>query len=378
MGSIANKILGVGIVGCGEVCQTIHLPTLGHLSDYFRITYLCDVSTDALEHCKTKVAGQAPETTHDVAKLCASPSVDVVFIANSSEYHAAHAIIGLQHNKHILLEKPASMTIQDADAIIAAESISQGKVFVGYMRRYAPAFIDAIKEIGGVDKILYARVRDIIGPNRTFVDQSGTFPKKFSDFAAADTDDLLRRNAELLTQAVEIECGVEPTDETKQFWRVLGGLGSHDLSAMREALGMPTSVKGVAYNFPFWNVLFQYPGFAVSYESGMDQILRFDAHVEIYSAKKSVRVQYDSPYVKGLPTTLHISETTDDGAYKESAIRRTYEDSYTLEIMELYKMIVEGKQIKTTAVDAREDLEIFRMILQAGYPALDTSKVKKV
>ncbi|CZR68713.1 uncharacterized protein PAC_18612 [Phialocephala subalpina] len=373
--TILKKVLGVGIIGCGEVCQTVHLPTLGHLSDYFQVTYLCDVSSDALRHCKKKVAGQEPETTRDVAKLCASPSVDVVFITNSNEYHAAHAIIALQHNKHVLLEKPASITIRDADAIIAAESKSHGKVFVGYMRRYAAAFVDAIEEIGGVEKILYARVRDIIGPNSIFVDQSGTFPKKFSDFAPADTEDITNRNTELLTQALEVECGVEQTDETKRFWRILGGLGSHDLSAMREALGMPTSVKGVSYNFPFWNVLFQYPGFAVSYESGMDQVPRFDAHIEIYSAKKTVRVQYDTPYVKGLPTTLHICENV-DGAYKESMIRRTYEDAYTLEIMELYKMIVEGKQIKTTAADAKKDLEIFGMIMKAGFPVLDTSKIK--
>ncbi len=169
MGSVEpalKRVLGVGIVGCGEVCQTVHLPTLGHLSDYFQVTYLCDVSSDALQHCKRKVAGPAPETTRDVAKLCASPNVDVVFVANSNEYHAAHAILALQHNKHVLLEKPASITIRDADAIIAAESKSQGKVFVGYMRRYAAAFVDAIEEIGGVDKILYARVRGTYSSHR--------------------------------------------------------------------------------------------------------------------------------------------------------------------------------------------------------------------
>jgi hypothetical protein len=44
--------------------------------------------------------------------------------------------------------------------------------------------------------------------------------------------------------------------------------------------------------------------------------------------------------------------------------------------MELYKMIVEGKQIKTTAADAKKDLEIFGMIMRAGFPVLGTSKIK--
>ncbi len=102
----------------------------------------------------------------------------------------------------------------------------------------------------------------------------------------------------------------------------------------------------------------------------MDQVPRFDAHIEVYSLKKTVRVQYDTPYVKGLPVTLHVSENV-DGTYKESKIRRTYEDPYTLELLELYAMATGGKKHKTTAADAKKDLEIFEMIMKAGFTRLD-------
>jgi predicted dehydrogenase len=154
-----NKILRVGLIGCGEITQVAHIPTLGFLSDYYQITYLCDVSDETLEHCKKKVIGGIPKTTRDAAKLCASPDVDIVCILNSNEYHAPHAILGLQNNKYVFVEKPMALSQRDADAIIEAEKKSNGKVFVGYMRRYAPAFLDAVKEIGGLDKITYARVR---------------------------------------------------------------------------------------------------------------------------------------------------------------------------------------------------------------------------
>lgn len=112
--------------------------------------------------------------------------------------------------------------------------------------------------------------------------------------------------------------------------------------------------------------MFQYPHFTVTYESGVDRIPRFDAHIEVYSMDKSVRVQIDSPYVKGLPTTLHISENLGNGCYKESTVRRTYEDPYTLEMKELYQWVVNGKPVKTTAVDAKQDLTIFQMIIKAA------------
>lgn len=114
------------------------------------------------------------------------------------------------------------------------------------------------------------------------------------------------------------------------------------------------------------SVLFKYSGFTVSYESGIYNIPRFDAHLEVYSAEKTVRVQYDTPYIKGLPVTMHTVENA-DGALKESTIRKSYEDPYTLEMKKLWKLVVEGDPVKTTAEDALLDTKLFGMIMKHGY-----------
>jgi hypothetical protein len=246
-----SKIVRVGLIGCGEVAQVVHIPTLLFMSSQFSLTYLCDVSDNALQHCAAKIPGPV-KTTRDPDELCASVDVDAVLVASSDEYHALHAITALQHGKHVLVEKPMSLTKADAAAIAEAERQSKGTVMVGYMRRYAAPFEDAVREIGGLQKILYARVRDIIGPNSIFVDQSGTFPVKSADFRPEDSADKTARGNELVATALK-ECGGIPvTDETALMWRILGGLGSHDLSLMREALGMPLGVVGSSLGFPFW------------------------------------------------------------------------------------------------------------------------------
>ena len=51
--------------------------------------------------------------------------------------------------------------------------------------------------------------------------------------------------------------------------------------------------------------LLDYGDFVVTYETGVDEQLRFDAHLEVYGDCASLRVQYDTPYVRHLPTTLH-------------------------------------------------------------------------
>lgn len=157
---IASRRVRVGIIGCGEVAHVVHIPTLGHLSEKFYITYLCDVSAGALDLCKAKVGGERrPKTTKNAVELCSSDDVDVVFVLSSDEYHVSQAMLALQYDKFVFVEKPLALNLRDVDRLREAEKASKGKLMVGYMRRFAAAFVDGVREVGGLDKILYARVR---------------------------------------------------------------------------------------------------------------------------------------------------------------------------------------------------------------------------
>ncbi|KAK2002388.1 oxidoreductase family protein [Colletotrichum falcatum] len=361
-----TRVLRVGIVGCGEITQVNHISNLNFLYERFQTTYLCDISQQALAHCARKVQGGTPKTTTDAAELCSSPDVDVVVIANADAYHVDHGILALRSDKYVLIEKPVSVCFRDIDLLIEAERKSKGRVMVGTMRRFATAFTDAVEEVGGMDKIQYARVRDIIGPNSTFVGQSGTFPVKFSDYSDYDAQDRLEREADISEQAIGKEFGVPVTPESQRMLRILGGLGTHDLSAMREIVGMPKSVAGAVLTFPgVFSVLFDYDDFPVTYESGFSNVPQFDAHIEVYSPNKIVRVNFDTPYVKGLPVTMTIRELVGKDGFQERTVRKTYQDPYTNEFLEFYDCVVNGKHPKTSAIDARNDIELFKMILRA-------------
>lgn len=348
-----------------------HIPTLNHLSDYFAITYLCDVSRQALEHCAQKVTGNTPKTTTDAEELCSSREVDCVLVANATAFHATHAILALKHDKHVLVEKPLALCYRDLDALSGAEEESRGRLFVGYMRRYAPAFLDVISEVGNIADIQYVRVRDIIGPNAVFVAQSGTFPKKFTDFREEDSEELVSKDNDMTEQALRAEFAVPINPQTRRTLAILGGLGSHDLSAMREVIGMPRSVIGASMSLPIWSALLQYENFSVMYESGFNNVAVFDAHIEVYTQNKIVRVNFDSPYIKGLPTTMTVREQTTgprgEPCYQERTLRTTYEDAYTCELKDWHNCITSDQAPKTTIDDARQDLDIFKMIMQSAF-----------
>jgi hypothetical protein len=220
--SDGSRILRVGIIGCGEISQVAHIPNINALAHRFCTTYLCDISKQSLAYCAGKVQGGTPHTTTDPVELCSSPEVDIVLIANADAYHVEHGILALQNDKYCLIEKPAALCFRDLDRLIEVEKSSKGKVFVGTMRRYATAFLEAVKEVGGMDQIKFARVRDIIGPNSIFVEQSGMFPQRFIDFSEADGQDRVRRENDIYEQALKHEFDVPVTPKSMRMLRVLG------------------------------------------------------------------------------------------------------------------------------------------------------------
>lgn len=358
-----KKKLKVGIIGLGEVAQVIHLPTLQLLNHLYTVVAICDVSKETLAHCATKFHIQG---TSDPHKLISYPDIDVIFNLANDEFHATYTIAALQAGKHVMVEKPMTLSVASAEKIVEAEKAAGGpKVFVGYMRRYASSFTNAFKrEISTIPRILYARSRDIIGQNSHFVAQSGTFPVQYSDFppdAGKERSQLLR---DLFEEAFP---GQRATDEMKTYWRFLGGLGSHDLSLMRDALGFPESVAGVSVNPPYYSAIFTYKNktgepFAVTYESGVDRVPRFDAHLAVYGETKSVLIQYDTPYIKGLPIKVRVDELNEQGEATTREIVSSFEDAYTEEFKELHNCLVDGKEIRTSAEDALQDLKLFKMM----------------
>ncbi|KAF2725480.1 NAD(P)-binding protein [Polychaeton citri CBS 116435] len=362
--------LRVGILGAGEVAQVIHLPTLALLSDLFTTVSVCDISAQTAAHCAQKF--HVSHSTTDPHAVIKHPDVDVVFVLTSDEQHCPLAVATLQAGKHVMIEKPITLSLPSAQRIIDAEKTAPNgaRVFVGYMRRYATTFTQAFKrEVGGIPRILYARSRDIVGPNSFFVSQSGTFQKRWEDFPDGAGAERERLMSALVGETFG---GGEVTKEMYQYCRFLGSLGSHDLSLMREALGFPESVEAVSANEPFYSAIFNYKNksgepFAVTYESGIDMVPRFDAHLTVYGEKKTVSIHYDTPYVGvggALPIKVRVDEMNEQGEAVSREILSSYQSAYVTELQELHECFANGKAIKTTAEDAREDLRLFDLMYQ--------------
>jgi predicted dehydrogenase len=352
--------LNVGVIGLGEVAQIIHLPILEALADRYRIAALCDVSPTLLSAMgdRYRVAEQRRHTS--LHELVAQPDIDAVFVLSSDEYHAEAVIAAAEQGKHVLVEKPMCLSPTEAEAIIAARDAAGVQVMVAYMRRYAPAFTAAVEELRRLETINYVRVRDIIGRNRLIIDQAATVIRP-NDIPPALQRDRTERATRLAYEAIG-----EASPAEVAAYRFLCGLGSHDLSAMRELIGFPTRVAAArAWNGGrFLAAILEYDGFCAVFECGVDDQVRFDAHLEVYGATRSIRVQYDTPYIRHLPTTMVVNETVGE-TFRESVTRPTYTDPYTRELEYFHEIVTTGARPKTTPEDFKDDLRLFRMIIDA-------------
>src|SRR6202023_216907 len=101
----------------------------------------------------------------DHRELVASDEVDAVLVANPNAFHAEVTLDAIAAGKHVLVEKPMCITRREANQIITAQENRKIIVQVGYMRRYAPAFLAGCKVVKAMTEIKFARVRDFLGSN---------------------------------------------------------------------------------------------------------------------------------------------------------------------------------------------------------------------
>jgi predicted dehydrogenase len=349
-----KRRIRVGFVGCGEVTQILHRPSLYQLSDHFEVTALCDISASILEQLGKLWSVQTLTTDH--RELVARSDVDAVLVANPNAFHAEVALAAIAAGKHALIEKPMCVTRREAGQIVDAQKKSNVVVQVGYMRRYAPAFLEGCQMVKAMNEIKFARVRDFLGLNSLIINPTSRVIRD------EQLPESVKNDAKLRDEALVDEAwGGTPSPDQRRAYAVMLGLSSHDLSAMRELLGLPNKVLFAIQRGGgrYLAATFDYGPFVCQFETGIDGIARFDAHIEVYGSQKVVRIQYDTPYVRNLPIRLFVTEANAHGGVTTVDSNPAWGDPFVAEWKAFYKNITENKSPKTGPADFVHDLELF-------------------
>ncbi|WP_151951839.1 Gfo/Idh/MocA family protein [Aliarcobacter butzleri] len=126
-------MLKFGLVGCGRIAKR-HSELLGHNQiNNASLVAVCDIDEE-----KAKKIGEQFNVPYytDMDEMMQKESIDVVSVLTESGYHAKHVINLAKYGKHIVVEKPMALTLDDADAMIRACDENSCKLFVVKQNRF--------------------------------------------------------------------------------------------------------------------------------------------------------------------------------------------------------------------------------------------------
>ncbi|MFB4168813.1 Gfo/Idh/MocA family protein [Virgibacillus sp. JSM 102003] len=144
-----------GIIGCGSIAKFRHAPEY-KANPYVSEIIFYDRNPERSAELAELFDGSVAAT---VDELLADPSVQVISDCSSNENHHVFSTKALLSGKHVLCEKPISLTVEHANEVVEAQRKSGRKLMVDHNQRFTRAHQKA-KEIlnnGELGKVLTFR-----------------------------------------------------------------------------------------------------------------------------------------------------------------------------------------------------------------------------
>ena len=123
----------VGLIGCGRVAQERHLPALESLSSA-KVVAVADIDANRLEMVANRF--QVVRRATDFRTLVDDPDIDALAVCVPAQRHVVVAIAALAAGKHLLIEKPLALDLEECDLLIEKAAKSISKVTVGFNLRW--------------------------------------------------------------------------------------------------------------------------------------------------------------------------------------------------------------------------------------------------
>jgi inositol 2-dehydrogenase len=138
--------LGVGLLGVGEMGKR-HAENLRRLVPEAHIAAIADVDPTRARNAATEL--EVEHWYHSFEAMLERRDIDAVVIATPDRFHAPAIQTAASAKKDIFCEKPLALNLSDAQAALAAVARAGVRLQIGFMRRYDPAYAEAMKRVEG-------------------------------------------------------------------------------------------------------------------------------------------------------------------------------------------------------------------------------------
>ena len=128
-----SDILSVGVIGAGGIAQS-HMRAI-HENDNIQLVAVMDVVSDRAKASAEQYGARVYTNLEDLLK---DHDVEAVHVCTPHSLHAEQVVAAAEAGKHVLVEKPMTLTLPDCDRMIKACEQAGKILMVGQVMRYYP------------------------------------------------------------------------------------------------------------------------------------------------------------------------------------------------------------------------------------------------
>jgi len=128
-----SNILSVGMIGSGGIAQS-HMRAIQQ-NDNIQLAAVMDIDASRAEAAAENYDARAYTNLEALLK---DPDVEAVHVCTPHCFHGEHVVAAAEAGKHVLVEKPMALTLQECDEMIQACEAAGKILMVGQVMRYYP------------------------------------------------------------------------------------------------------------------------------------------------------------------------------------------------------------------------------------------------
>ncbi len=153
-----DRIVKIGIIGCGGIANGKHLPALKKLPNVQMVAF-CDIIKEKAEQAAKAYGTPDAKVFTDYHDILKMDDIEVVHVLTPNRSHSFITVDALEAGKHVMCEKPMAINAEEAKKMVDAAKRTGKKLTIGYQNRQRPDSLYVKRECdeGTLGDIYYAK-----------------------------------------------------------------------------------------------------------------------------------------------------------------------------------------------------------------------------
>ena len=131
-----DRIIKVGIIGCGGIANKKHMPSLAKVAGCEMVAF-CDIIEERALAARERFGTPDARVYTDYKEMLAKEGeIEVIHVCTPNRHHSPITVAALEAGKHVMCEKPMATSTADAEKMLEAARRTGKLLTIGYQCRF--------------------------------------------------------------------------------------------------------------------------------------------------------------------------------------------------------------------------------------------------